>query len=90
MMAQHRRAGQYRIRRRGLERHTPVAIAVNAELQNILGQHLDHADLTSPGAGGRSRIEIAKAGQADGGQDLRLKELRPAAIMRQCQDRIAG
>ena len=67
-----------------------IAIAINAVVQNILGQHLHHANLACPSAGGGGRVEIAAFEQGDGGQQLWPKQRRSAAIMGQGGQRIGG
>jgi len=62
-----------------------VAVAIHPALQDVLGQHLDHADLARPGAGGVQR-EVARGMKRDGGKDLRLEEVGAAAVMGQGEE----
>jgi hypothetical protein len=67
-----------------------VAIAIDAILDDVAGQHLHLADFACPGAGGAVRVEIAMADHLDGCDQLRPEQFRPAAIMRQRHQRVHG
>ena len=56
----------------------PVAVAIRAVFEDVAGQHLHHADLPGPGAGGARGVEVAPAVELERGIDLRQEQLRPA------------
>ena len=85
VMAQKGGGGEKRIGGRGLQPDMAVAVAIHPALQDVLGQHLDHADLARPGAGGVQR-EVARGMKRDGGKDLRLEEVGAAAVMGQGEE----
>jgi len=68
----------------------PVAVAIDAIAQDVIGQHLHLPDFPRPGALGARRVEIAPLLQRDRGHDLRAKQLGAAAVMRQRHQRVAG
>ncbi|EPX87037.1 hypothetical protein Salmuc_03012 [Salipiger mucosus DSM 16094] len=68
----------------------PVAVAVHAVLEDVLGQHLHHADLARPGACGAVRVEIPARVELDRGEDLRPEDLGPAAVVRERHQRVGG
>jgi hypothetical protein len=65
-----------------------IAVAVDAVVDDVFGQHLDHADFTGPGANGVDRIEIAVLEQFECGEDLRAEDMRAAAVMGQRHQRV--
>jgi hypothetical protein len=65
-----------------------VAIAVDAVVDDVFGQHLDHADLAGPGALGVHRVEIAVFEQFERGEDLRAEDMRAAAVMGERDQRV--
>ena len=65
-----------------------IAIAVHAVLEDVPGQHLHHADLARPGAGGGGRIEVTPLVELHRGEDLRPEDLGAAAVMRQRDQRV--
>ena len=84
------RSRQDRIRGAALDVDMAVAIAVDAEGDDVLGQHLHLTDFTGPCAGIGGGIEIAVLDHFDQRQQLRAEEFRAAAIMREGHQRVAG
>ena len=65
-----------------------VTITVDAFGQNIFGQHLNHADFPGPSARCRARIQITVLNQCNCCQQLWTEQVRAAAIMCQCRQRV--
>ncbi len=66
----------------------PVAVAIDAVLKDIARQHLDHADLTRPGARGAGRIEVVLFIKLKRGEHLGAEQVRTAAIVGQGHQRV--
>ena len=86
--AQHMAAANKRICDRVLQINAAITIPVRAAVQNIFGQHLDHTNLAGPSALRLSRIKITAFVKLKRCKNLRTKQLRAPAIMRQGQQRI--
>ena len=65
-----------------------VAISVHAILDNVAGQHLDHADFTRPGTGGFRWREVSLRVKLKCRKDLGAEQFRAAAVVRQSHQRI--
>jgi hypothetical protein len=66
----------------------PVAVAVDAVVDDVFGKHLHHADFPGPGALRVHRVEIAMLEQGQRGEDLRPEDMRTAAVMGQRHQRV--
>ena len=70
--------------------HMAVAIAIDAEFDDVLGQHLHLADLTGPGTGIAGGVKVAVLDHLDQGEEVRPEEFRAAAVMGEGNEGIAG
>ena len=77
-----------RIFGRILQIDATVPIAIRAAVQNVLGQHLDHPNLTGPSALRFFRVKIAACVQLERCKNLRAKQLRAPTILRQGEQRV--
>ena len=61
-----------------------VAIAVDAVFNDVRGQHLHHANFTSPGAGGLGRRKLVARKQLERRKYLWAEQRGAATVMREC------
>ena len=77
-----------RIGRRAFQIHPSVAVSVDTIVENVLRQHLHHANLTGPGPRRALRVKVAFLEKLQRRKYLWTEELRAAAIMAQRHQRI--
>ena len=87
-MMQHLAARSQRIGSGCLQADMSVAVGIDTVFDDIHGQHLDHADLAGPGAGGRARVKVVGGVQLHRGQHLRAEKVGAAAVVGQRGQRV--
>ena len=79
---------QDRVRGAGFQADMAVSIRVLAELDDVFGQHLDHADFAGPGARGVPWVQISVLNHLDRSNQLGPEEFRPAAVVCERGERV--
>ena len=66
----------------------PISVTIDTIVDNILRQHLHHANLSRPSPCRFGRAKVAMLVEFERRKNLRTEKLWPAAVMAECHQRI--